>query len=49
MDQLDEYIAEAMRCPSCGENEIDKVVWDKDGERVECQTCGAWYDPEERV
>jgi len=37
-------------CPGCGERVVDNLVWMDDGEHnpfVECQSCGAWYDPNE--
>jgi rubredoxin len=34
-------------CPSCGENRIDYLGWDENGEYVTCASCGAWYDPNE--
>ncbi len=30
-------------CPRCGQNDIDQLVWDDDGETVTCQTCGTNY------
>jgi hypothetical protein len=32
-------------CPACGEQEFDSLVWDNDGEMVECQTCKCRYQP----
>jgi ribosomal protein S27E len=33
------------RCPECGENRVDYLVWDEDGEYVTCATCGTVYVP----
>jgi len=35
-------------CPNCGERDMDLLVWDADGERVECQRCHTVYRPGER-
>ena len=37
-------ISEANACPSCGEREVDRLVWEAD-EDVHCTTCGVIYDP----
>ena len=34
-------------CPCCGNRVMDCLVWSWDGDHVECQACGAWYDPAE--
>ncbi|MCB9854644.1 MAG: hypothetical protein H6818_03075 [Phycisphaerales bacterium] len=31
-------------CPSCGEREINRLVWNEE-DQVECTTCGHVYDP----
>ena len=33
-------------CPCCGEDRMDYLVWDDDGETVRCATCGVTYAPE---
>jgi rubredoxin len=38
-------VGAACACPSCGEREMDRLVWNED-EQVECTTCGHVYDPE---
>ena len=42
-------VAEGAACPSCGERQMDKLVWVSadDGDWVECATCDTWYNPEE--
>jgi len=30
-------------CPRCGETDHDLLVWDAEGESVNCQRCGANY------
>lgn len=32
-------------CPRCTEDDIDRLVWDKDGETVTCSNCGKVYKP----
>ncbi len=32
-------------CPDCGEDRIDYLVWDDDGEFVTCASCGCVYVP----
>lgn len=32
-------------CPQCGERMMDNLVWNEDGERVSCATCGMVYKP----
>ena len=32
-------------CPCCGEDDIDRLIWTPDGDHVESQTCGAYFDP----
>ena len=32
-------------CPSCGERDVDRLVWDD--ETVTCATCGVVYNPNE--
>ena len=32
-------------CPNCGEERMDWLVWDDDGELVTCETCGHSYVP----
>ena len=33
-------------CPSCGEREYDRLVWDEDEVHVDCRTCGTRYTTE---
>lgn len=32
-------------CRGCGERRMDALVWDEDGEKVTCATCGTTYTP----
>lgn len=32
-------------CPCCGEREADKLVWQKDSDKVRCSSCGTEYQP----
>jgi predicted RNA-binding Zn-ribbon protein involved in translation (DUF1610 family) len=32
-------------CPDCGENRIDWLAWDENGEFVTCTSCGCVYVP----
>jgi len=41
------YVLAAFGCPGCGERREDELVW-IDDDVVECQSCGAHYDPEEK-
>lgn len=34
-------------CPQCGECRADYLVWQEDGESVQCSTCGRVYRPGE--
>lgn len=36
-------------CPSCGERDMDCLVWEDDGENVRCATCGTIYNPSDRT
>lgn len=36
-------------CPSCGERDMDRLVWEHDGESVRCATCGTIYNPDHRT
>lgn len=40
----DNMVAPCDACPSCGERDIDRLVW-IDDERVRCATCEREYDP----
>lgn len=40
----DERVRPEWRCPRCGEDEIDWLVW-IDDERVRCDHCGTLYNP----
>jgi hypothetical protein len=44
-DDNSDDTTEAVSCPHCDEDRIDKLVWDEDGERITCLTCGCNYDP----
>lgn len=45
MDAETIEVESAFACPCCGERNMDRLVWSRDLEHVECITCGAWYDP----
>lgn len=30
-------------CPRCGEDDIDQLLWDDDGESIDCQRCGTRF------
>jgi uncharacterized metal-binding protein (TIGR02443 family) len=32
-------------CPSCGERNLDLLVWGEDDEHVTCHTCGFTWNP----
>ncbi len=36
-------------CPSCGERDMDRLMWEDDGENVRCATCGTIYNPSDRT
>jgi DNA-directed RNA polymerase subunit RPC12/RpoP len=38
-------VAEANACPRCGERNQDNLIWQDDGETVQCTTCGKQYTP----
>lgn len=38
-------VAPAFACPECGERDADLLLWDENGELVECEVCGCIYDP----
>lgn len=40
-----EVVAVADACPKCGNDRVDNLVWDDNGERVTCAECGAVYTP----
>ena len=42
---LDTDVPKAAGCPQCGEQCLDKLVWQDDGETVRCTTCGKQYTP----
>jgi rubredoxin len=37
-------VAPGFACPSCGEDDIDSLVW-IDDDKVRCDSCGTVYDP----
>ena len=39
-------VVEGCECPGCGEDRVDTLGWLTD-DVVECQSCGAHYDPNE--
>ena len=39
-----ELVPPGCGCPTCGESEMDRLVW-IDDEEVECQTCKNRYQP----
>ena len=41
----DDEVAGKDACPRCGERNQDKLVWQDDGETVQCTTCGKQYTP----
>jgi hypothetical protein len=41
----DEWTPPGPTCPKCGEDDIDRLVWIDDGEKVRCESCGTVYDP----
>ena len=41
-------VGDSHKCPNCGENRVDELVWQDDpaiGEYVWCASCGEEYDP----
>ena len=38
-------VGEGSECPNCGEDRMDYLTWDEDGEIVTCYTCGTEYVP----
>jgi hypothetical protein len=32
-------------CPSCGEDDLDRLIWDEEGENVTCEACGFSWNP----
>ena len=44
----EDTVSYANACPDCGENRMDKLVWDEN-EVVICQTCGAGYLPNQEA
>ena len=42
---MSDRVSETNSCPSCGEREMDRLIWEDDGESVRCATCGTIYDP----
>lgn len=45
-----DLVCDGCKCPGCGEMRVDFLVWrdSPEGEYVECASCGAWYDPNEK-
>jgi rubredoxin len=41
-----ERVTDGAECPVCGEDAMDCLTWDDDGELVTCATCGTIYDPQ---
>jgi hypothetical protein len=50
-DRLDPPLARtvepAAACPSCGERNADRLVWQEEDETVQCAGCGTTYRPRE--
>lgn len=47
-DDTDEAVCyRGAECPTCGENRIDYLAWDDDGEVITCTNCGTKYVPGE--
>lgn len=44
-DDDQERVRPECRCPCCGEDEIDWLIW-IDDERVRCGRCGTIYPPD---
>jgi hypothetical protein len=42
---LEDLVPAEDACPRCGERRVDCLVWIKEGEQVECQTCHRVYGP----
>lgn len=40
-----ELVDAKFACPTCGERDMDSLVWNDDGETVTCASCGETYDP----
>ena len=40
-----ERVPVGAECPTCGEDDMDALVWDDDAEGVTCTTCGTHYVP----
>jgi len=45
IDDTASMVDDAFACPDCGEREMDHLVWNDEWDLVECQTCGARFDP----
>jgi hypothetical protein len=43
-DEADAPLPQPARCPRCGEDDIDQLVW-IDDQQVRCASCGAVYEP----
>jgi len=39
----DDKVPSGCGCPKCGEDRVDWLLLDEDGETVECQVCGMKY------
>ena len=42
---VDEFVDVEDACPACGNDLMDLLVWDDDGEFVTCTICGKEYTP----
>jgi len=38
-------VDKSSECPNCGEDRVDWLGWQEDGETVECDACKHKYDP----
>lgn len=46
---IEELVDDKYRCPSCGENRLDWLIW-IEGDTVRCEACGQEYKvPEEEA
>ena len=41
----DNDVAPGDECPLCGEKDGHRLLWQEDGETVECTMCGTQYRP----
>lgn len=41
------HVDESAACPTCGQSLVDLLVWNDEGDYVECLTCGTIYHPDD--